>query len=62
MKTNCARLSVLLLIVCSTAACGQRGPLILPGDPSSVQSEIPPLSAPDGNAEDDDERDEVPRP
>jgi predicted small lipoprotein YifL len=60
MKTHCAKLSTLLLVACTTAACGQRGPLTLPGDPSSVQSEIPSLPTPDENDEEDDERDHEP--
>ncbi|MEX0975613.1 MAG: lipoprotein [Woeseia sp.] len=55
-------MSALLLVVCTTAACGQRGPLMLPGDPGSVQTEMPRLPAPVENAEDDDERDHEPRP
>lgn len=62
MKTHCARLGALLLVACTTVACGQRGPLVLPGDPSSVQSEIPRLPTPVENEEDDDERDHEPRP
>lgn len=62
METRCAKMSALLLVVCTTAACGQRGPLMLPGDPGSVQTEMPRLPAPVENAEDDDERDHEPRP
>ncbi len=58
MKTRCAKLSALLLVAVSTAACGQRGPLVLPGDSGSVQTEIPPTPAPAESAEDDDEGDQ----
>lgn len=57
MKTRCARLSALLLVVCTIVACGQRGPLMLPGDPSSVETEIPGLPGPVQNDE-DEEKDE----
>ncbi len=62
MKNHYARLSALLLVVCTTAACGQRGPLMLPGDPSSVQTEIPSLPTPVENGEEEDEPDHEPSP
>ena len=46
------------------AACGQKGPLYLPGDPSEIQTEIPPEpadprpeSGPDDVDEDTDDED-----
>ena len=38
-------------------ACGQKGPLYLPGDPSEIQTEIPPEPAEPGRAEDSEEAD-----
>lgn len=41
-------LALLLLTACAApllAACGQKGPLYLPGDPSEIQTEIPPEPA-----------------
>ncbi len=35
---------ILLVLLCSIfaiAACGQKGPLFLPGDPSTIQTEVP---------------------
>ena len=61
MKNHCATLIALLFFVCAMTACGQQGPLMLPGDPSSVQTELPRLPTPVGNDE-EDEPDSEPRP
>ena len=45
-------LSFLLL-----AACGQKGPLFLPGNPSQIQTDIPP-QAPVTGVEDEEDEDE----
>ena len=47
----------LALIVCllSVAACGQKGPLYLPGDPSEMKTEIPPQNQPRPEEEEDEE-------
>lgn len=56
MKTSAARLIALIGFAVTIAGCGQRGPLFLPGDPSSVQTEIPPVpTLPDDEPEDDGE-------
>jgi len=34
-------LACLLLATLALAACGQKGPLYLPGDPDQVRSEVP---------------------
>jgi predicted small lipoprotein YifL len=58
MKTSAARLIALIGFAVAIAACGQRGPLFLPGDPSSVQTEIPPVPpVPDDEPEDNGEPD-----
>jgi len=43
-------LSILLL-----AACGQKGPLYLPGNPSQIQTEIPPQNPVTGVEDEEDE-------
>lgn len=53
-----------LLLVCLTAllsvititACGQKGPLFLPGNPSEIQSQVPRQEQPKN--EDDEDGDE----
>jgi predicted small lipoprotein YifL len=44
-----------LLLGVSLGACGQKGPLYLPGDPSEIQTEIPPQPAEPDAADDPDE-------
>ena len=34
-------LGAIILTLLLTAACGQKGPLFLPGDPSEIQSDVP---------------------
>lgn len=56
-----------LLLVCLTAflsvititACGQKGPLFLPGNPSEIQSEVPRQDQPQ-DEEDEDGNEEKP--
>lgn len=58
MKTSAARLLALIGFAVAIASCGQRGPLFLPGDPSSVQTEIPPVpTVPDDEPENNGEPD-----
>ena len=59
IKTMC----VLIYLLATTVGCGQKGPLYLPGDPASVQTDIPGQyqsepSAEDTGEENDDEDDE----
>ena len=51
--------TLLLLTGMFIAGCGQKGPLFLPGDPSTVQTDIPQQNAPEDIGEDaeDDEED-----
>jgi predicted small lipoprotein YifL len=37
LRTSAALLVLLMLI----SACGQKGPLFLPGDPSQIQTDVP---------------------
>jgi len=51
-----ARLLTLIGVCFSAvAACGQKGPLYLPGDPSQVQTELPAQLPEQSDNEDDDE-------
>lgn len=52
---------VLLSLAC-LAACGQKGPLFLPGDPNEIRSTVP-LQQPAGQPgeSEDDEDDKIPR-
>jgi predicted small lipoprotein YifL len=47
--------SAALLLGLLLGACGQKGPLYLPGDPSEIQTEIPPQPAEPDAADDPDE-------
>ena len=40
MRTAIKILCSLFLFMAVTAGCGQKGPLFLPGDPATVQSEV----------------------
>ncbi len=55
-----------LLVMLLAAACGQKGPLYLPGDPSEIQTEVPgetgtSESEDDENSVEDDEENDLPR-
>ncbi len=43
------------------AACGQKGPLYLPGDPSQIQTEVPQVESNDEEDEDEEATDRDPR-
>ena len=47
---------IALLCVFAIAACGQKGPLFLPGDPSQIQTEVP--SQEETEKDEDEESDE----
>jgi len=56
-----SRLLSALVIVAGITACGQKGPLFLPGDPGQVRSEVPAadgLTGPDDEQRDDGEDDD----
>jgi len=62
IKSSNALLAIGALLL--TSACGQKGPLFLPGDPSEIRTEVPRQEAPPAATEavedeDDDEDDEV---
>ena len=46
-----------LMFLASLAACGQSGPLYIPGNPSTVQT---PAEAPPAEEEDDESEDQIP--
>ncbi len=48
-----------LLSLLFLSACGQKGPLFLPGDPSTIKTTVPQQQPPVDESEEDDE-DETP--
>ena len=50
--------SALLLAVLLVAGCGQKGPLYLPGDPSTIKTDIPPQDERQTEEDDDEEDDD----
>jgi len=40
MRTAIKTLCSLIFVLALTAGCGQKGPLFLPGDPATVQTEV----------------------
>lgn len=63
MDRHLARLLAAACAAVMLTACGQKGPLYLPGDPSRIQTEIPPEPAEpgdNGGDETDDEPDSEP--
>jgi predicted small lipoprotein YifL len=61
MRIKFSQIILLLLSFVFLPACGQKGPLFLPGDPSSLQS-IPPASELQELSEEDDEDEEEAEP
>lgn len=57
---NVISIAVLLVSLAFLSACGQKGPLFLPGNPSQMQA-VPPLEQEQTNPEPDDEDEEQPR-
>ena len=51
------KLAALLLMFAFIAGCGQKGPLFLPGDPSTIQTDVPAQTdtPPDDEADDDED-------
>ena len=45
-------ITIAFLVGAAAGACGQKGPLYLPGDPSQIRSEVPQQES---NDEDEDE-------
>jgi len=41
MRISIRILCGLFLLLAATAGCGQKGPLFLPGDPATVQTDVP---------------------
>ena len=58
MKRDPARLLLAAGAALVLAACGQKGPLYLPGDPSEIRTEIPPEPAEPAAPEDPEEIDD----
>lgn len=57
------RMSLLLVCILLLSACGQKGPLFLPGNPTEVRSEVPSTNAstvPAGETDEEEKPDEQP--
>ena len=54
---NPVRCIAVLLAALSLAACGQKGPLYLPGNPSEMKTEVPAKDPEKVDIEDDEEDD-----
>lgn len=57
MPDRTLAIASVLTLLALLVACGQKGPLFLPGDPSQISTTIPSQPAPRGQADDqpDDE-------
>jgi predicted small lipoprotein YifL len=56
MKTKPGLLIAFILCLFVTAACGQKGPLFLPGNPSTITTTVPEQqSIPDEDTDEDEE-------
>jgi len=58
MKTQPGLLIAFIISLAFIAACGQQGPLFLPGSPSEIQSAVQEQQAAAERSEQDDEDDE----
>ena len=52
--------AALMLSMLVLAGCGQKGPLFLPGDPSTIRSTTPPQQQQPAQDSEEDEDDDVP--
>lgn len=59
MQKTLSSIVVLLLSLACLSACGQKGPLFLPGNPSQIQT-VPPVEQEQTNPDEDDEDEEKP--
>ncbi|ANO50175.1 LPS translocon maturation chaperone LptM [Woeseia oceani] len=55
-------LASILLATLALSACGQKGPLYLPGDPNQVRSEVPTTNSSTAPDEDDQEEQDEQQP
>jgi predicted small lipoprotein YifL len=58
MQTSVKIVSGLFLLLTAIAACGQKGPLFLPDDPATVQTDVPGQYQSEPSTDDDDAEDE----
>ena len=58
MKTQPGLLIAFIISLAFVAACGQQGPLFLPGSPSEIQSAVQEQQAATAEASEDDEDDD----
>ncbi len=49
---------ILLLALVFAAGCGQKGPLYLPGDPSTIKTDVPPPAESRTEEKDEEEEEE----
>ena len=60
MQIALTRIIIALLTTIVLAGCGQKGPLFLPGDPSTVRTATPQQSTQPAEERDEDDEDETP--
>lgn len=60
MHNTLKRFAIALLTSLVIAGCGQKGPLFLPGDPSTIRTITPEQNNPQSDERDDDDEDETP--
>ncbi len=58
MKTQPGLLIAFIISLAFVAACGQQGPLFLPGSPSEIQSAVQEQQAATAEASEDDDEDD----
>ncbi len=58
MLTRLRLLAAALLALVLVAACGQKGPLYLPGNPTQVKTDVPPQNQTEPPQEEDDDEPE----
>ena len=58
MLTRFRLLAAALLALVLVAACGQKGPLYLPGNPTQVKTDVPPQNQTEPPQEEDDDEPE----
>jgi predicted small lipoprotein YifL len=59
MQKTVSSIALLLLSLACLSACGQKGPLFLPGNPSQIQT-VPSAEQDQANSDQDDEDEEEP--
>jgi len=60
MHNTLIRIAIALLTSFIVAGCGQKGPLFLPGDPSTIRTITPEQNTEQSEERDEDDEDETP--